>query len=97
MAEYNIWVFFENKDIDEYNDTLDNYNKGLYEKSLPVAQMLCEEKDYASACNLLAFYYENGHAVAKDEVKATELYKKACDGGDKESACYILLLITLRA
>ena len=92
VAGYNIWVFFENKDIDEYNDALDNYNKGLYEKSLPVAQMLCEEKDYASACNLLAIHYENGHAVAKDEVKATELYKKACDGGDKESACYNLAL-----
>ncbi|RAZ46367.1 hypothetical protein CHL14416_05905 [Campylobacter hyointestinalis subsp. lawsonii] len=92
VAEYNIWVFFENKDIDEYNDALDNYNKGLYEKSLPAAQRLCEEKDFASACNLLAIHYENGHAVAKDEVKATELYKKACDGGDKESACYNLAL-----
>ena len=92
VVGYNIWVFFENKDIDEYNDALDNYNKALYEKSLLVAQRLCEEKDYASACNLLAIHYENGHAVAKDEVKATELYKKACDGGDKESACYNLAL-----
>ena len=92
VAGYNIWVFFENKDIDEYNDALDNYNKGLYEKSLPVAQRLCEEKDYASACNLLAIHYENGHAVAKNETKAFELYKKGCDGGDKESACYNLAL-----
>lgn len=92
VAGYNIWVFFENKDIDEYNDALDNYNKGLYEKSLPVAQRLCEEKDFASACNLLAIHYENGHAVAKNETKAFELYKKGCDGGDKESACYNLAL-----
>ena len=92
VAGYNIWVFFENKDIDEYNDALDNYNKALYEKSLPVAQRLCEEKDYASACNLLAIHYENGHAVAKNETKAFELYKKGCDGGDKESACYNLAL-----
>ena len=92
VAGYNIWVFFENKDIDEYNDALDNYNKGLYEKSLPVAQRLCEEKDYVSACNLLAIHYENGHAVAKNETKAFELYKKGCDGGDKESACYNLAL-----
>ena len=92
VVGYNIWAFFENKDIDEYNDALDNYNKGLYEKSLPVAQRLCEEKDYASACNLLAIHYENGHAVAKNETKAFELYKKGCDGGDKESACYNLAL-----
>ena len=92
VAGYNIWVFFENKDIDEYNDALDNYNKALYEKSLPVAQRLCEEKDYASACNLLAIHYENGHAVAKNETKAFELYKKGCEGGDKESACYNLAL-----
>lgn len=81
VVGYNIWAFFENKDIDEYNDALDNYNKALYEKSLPVAQRLCEEKDYASACNLLAIHYENGHAVAKNETKAFELYKKGCDGG----------------
>ena len=92
VVGYNIWAFFENKDIDEYNDALDNYNKGFYEKSLPVAQRLCEEKDYASACNLLAIHYENGHAVAKNETKAFELYKKGCDGGDKESACYNLAL-----
>lgn len=77
VAGYNIWVYFENKNIDEYNEALDNYNKGLHEKSLPVAQRLCEEKDFASACNLLAIHYENGHAVAKDEIKATELYKKS--------------------
>ena len=45
VAGYNIWAFFENKNIDEYNDALDNYNKALYEKSLPVAQRLCEEKN----------------------------------------------------
>ena len=48
---------------------------------------LCQSyKDFASACNLLAIYYENRHAVAKNKTKAFELYKKGCDLGH-DGAC----------
>ena len=33
-------------------------------------------------CNNLGVMYEKGNGVEKNEQKAVQLYKKACDGGE---------------
>ena len=41
--------------------------------------------DLADAQALLARCYESGTGVARDEIKAVELYKKAADGGNAQA------------
>ena len=41
------------------------------------------DKDAFEACGELGALYTQGLGVKKDAAKAKELFKKACDGGDK--------------
>ena len=43
-------------------------------------------------CSNLGFMYNNGNGVEKNEQKAAELYKKACNGGEM-NGCYNLGLM----
>lgn len=46
----------------------------------------CSQGD-AAACTAAAAMYERGHGVAVDIQKASDLHRKACDGG-MEAACH---------
>lgn len=89
VVGYNIWVHYYNNDVDKYNGALKDYGNKNYEKSFPVFEKLCNEKDWADACDMLGRHYEFGYAVAKDEIKSARLYQKACDKGDNDG-CYDL-------
>ena len=91
VAGYNIWVHYYNNDVNKYNKALRNFENKLYDKSFLVFEKLCNEKDWADACDMLGRHYEFGYAVKKDEIKSARLYQKACDMGD-DNGCTDLAL-----
>ena len=48
VAGYNIWVFFENKDIDKYNKAIRDYENSIYDKSFLAFDELCKQKSDAA-------------------------------------------------
>ena len=55
-------------------------------QAVPVLEKACELRS-GSGCATLGFLYATGKAVAKDDRKATALYRKSCELGDAQG-CY---------
>ena len=51
-----------------------------YGDAIPLMTTACD-KGNADGCSALGYMYQNGEGVARDDFKATSLYRKACDGG----------------
>ncbi len=47
------------------------------------------EKGYARACAAAGFEYQHNEEIARDPVKAVQLYRKACDAGDPIGCSYL--------
>jgi uncharacterized protein len=60
-------------------------------ESVPVLEKACELQS-GSGCATLGFLYATGKAVARDDKKATALYRKSCELGDAQG-CYNLGLM----
>jgi len=57
-------------------------------KAVPLLRKACDGK-LAQACGDLAYLYQRGQGVARDDALARRLYKQACDGGYAQ-ACKML-------
>lgn len=55
------------------------YQKSDYAKAKVLFETACHNENNAQACAVLAVMYVNAQGVPKDNNKAKELYKKACD------------------
>jgi TPR repeat protein len=55
-------------------------------QAVPVLEKACELRS-GSGCATLGYLYATGKAVAKDDRKATTLYRKSCELGDAQG-CY---------
>jgi TPR repeat protein len=47
------------------------------------------EKGYARACAAAGFEYQHNEEIARDPVRAIQLYRKACDAGDPIGCSYL--------
>lgn len=72
---------FANEKIEDANKA---YQNGEYKKAMKIYNKLCEEKDF-KACASLAHMYRSGKGTKADLELSNKFYKKACNGGNKES------------
>nr|WP_314977590.1 tetratricopeptide repeat protein [Campylobacter rectus] len=66
-------------------DAIVAYNEKRFKDAARLLKISCD-KNIASSCFNLAFLYEEGEGVARDDAKAAQLYDKACYLGSA-SAC----------
>ena len=66
-------------------DAIVAYNEKRFKDAARLLKTSCD-KNIASSCFNLAFLYEEGEGVARDDAKAAQLYDKACYIGSA-SAC----------
>ena len=66
-------------------DAIVAYNEKRFKDAARLLKTSCD-KNIASGCFNLAFFYEEGEGVARDDAKAAQLYDKACYLGSA-SAC----------
>ena len=66
-------------------DAIVAYNEKRFKDAARLLKTSCD-KNIASGCFNLAFLYEEGEGVARDDAKAAQLYDKACYLGSA-SAC----------
>lgn len=68
-----------------HDDAIVAYNEKRFKDAARLLKTSCD-KNIASSCFNLAFLYEEGEGVARDDAKAAQLYDKACYLGSA-SAC----------
>ncbi|CUU85272.1 Sel1 repeat-containing protein [Campylobacter hyointestinalis subsp. hyointestinalis] len=61
------------------------YDQAKYGDAANVYDYTCAKFWYIPACLRLAYMFENGTGVEKNESIARDIYKRACYNGDKES------------
>ncbi|ACM92150.1 beta-lactamase HcpA [Nautilia profundicola AmH] len=62
--------------------------EGKYDKAIKGFEKRCE-KNEAYACGMVAYFYNKGFGVEKDNKKALKYYEKGCNLNDSDS-CTIL-------
>lgn len=62
-------------------EALKHYLAKNYTKAFDLTEKSCNEGNM-EACSRLAYLYQSGEGVKKDEQKATELYEKACNNNN---------------
>jgi len=63
--------------------------EGKYAKALKGFEKRCDTKNEAYACGMVAYFYNKGFGVEKDNKKALKYYEKGCNLNDSDS-CTIL-------
>src|ERR1700758_4161797 len=74
-----------------YNRGLAMYRKGEYAKAARIYQESCNGGN-GSACTNLAYLYERGLGVDKDESVSASLYRQGCDANDAQGCSNLALM-----
>lgn len=64
-------------------------SRGEMLKTVPYIEKFCNEQGNGQACETLAESYRKGGGLPKDNAKALEYYKKACDTKENIETCVI--------